>query len=148
MTTSQVSALVERVPATSAQLFGRLAQFAITSVRCAGHSLRTVSRSLHGSNLGVSLKRVCPHSHRLSRPEDIFPSDRPLDLGCFRVRESAFLPREEFAQLLSLPVEKQQGEMSSWGLEIPKTAGPVLVMIDQCFENGGKGTSHNFSTLT
>lgn len=85
----------------------------ICALRCAGHSLRTVSRSRRGSNLGVSLKRVCPHSHRLSRGEDIFPSGRPLDLGCFQVRESAFLPREEFAELPSLSVEKQRGEMSS-----------------------------------
>lgn len=35
MTVSLVSALVARVPATSTQIFGRLAQFAITSVRCA-----------------------------------------------------------------------------------------------------------------
>lgn len=35
MTMSLVSALVARVPVTSTQLFGRLTQFAITSVRSA-----------------------------------------------------------------------------------------------------------------
>lgn len=38
---------------------------------------------------------------------------------------------------------KQRGEMSSWGLEIQKTEGPVFVMIDPCFDNGGKGKSRN-----
>lgn len=34
---------------------------------------------------------------------------------------------------------EREGEMSSWGLEILKTAGPVFVMIDQRFDNGAKG---------
>lgn len=44
-----------------------------------------------------------------------------------------------FAVFSSLLAEKQQGEMSSWGGETQKTAGPVFGMINQSFDNGSKG---------
>lgn len=69
---------------------------------------------------------------------------RPVlySLTCLRVWFAHFKPWG-FAVFSSLLAGKQREEMSSWGLEIQKTAGPVFVMIDPCFDNGGKGKSRN-----
>lgn len=67
--------------------------------------------------------------------------------SCVNAFVAAAFHREELSCLLRLQLKRSAEEMSSWGLEILKTTGPVFVMIDQCFDNGAKGGFDNFPGL-
>lgn len=116
------------------------------SVRVAGHSLpRTVSSSLRASNLVVALS-WSPSHLSFSRISWVFK--RPTVFkSCVNAFVAAAFHREELSCLLRLQLKRSAEEMSSWGLEILKTTGPVFVMIDQCFDNGAKGGFDNFPGL-
>lgn len=64
---------------------------------------------------------------------------RFMQPSVLNVSDSRKKPAGGFAVFSSLLAEKQRGEMSSWGGETQKTAGPVFGMINQSFDNGSKG---------
>lgn len=100
---------------------------------------------LRASNLVVALSWSPSH---LSFSRIFWVFKRPT---VFKSYVNAFVAaafhREELSCFLRLQLKRSAEEMSSWGLEILKTTGPVFVMIDQCFDNGAKGGFDNFPGL-